>query len=97
MIYTSIESYLAAATAANARLQAIETLIDSLLLAAAEGATVANKSEYSLNDGQTTLRVVYKDVASIMASIKALEQMKARIINNSTGRMVQLRDGKNFI
>ena len=75
------------------RLNAIITALeDSALKAAANG----NISEYSLDDGQTKIRTVYRNAADVANAISAFETIRQRWINQLNGRHMRLVDSKNF-
>jgi len=71
----------------------ITALEDSALKAAANGSV----SEYSLDDGQTKIRTVYRNAAEVANAITAFETIRQRWINQLNGRQVRLVDSKNFI
>ncbi len=77
-------------------LAAIEAIIVTLLAAMAKAATTGNMSEYSLDDGQTKIKVVYKDLEAMQASFFALQRMKQYYINAANGRVWRAMDSKNF-
>ena len=70
----------------------IKALEDSALKAAASG----NVSEYSLDDGQTKIRTVYRNAEDVASAISAFETVRQRWINQLNGRQVRLVDSKNF-
>lgn len=70
----------------------ITALEDSALKAAASG----NVSEYSLDDGQTKIRTVYRNAEDVASAINAFETVRQRWINQLNGRQVRLVDSKNF-
>ena len=84
------------ATTRDARIAALDLIIDTLIAAMAKAATTANMEEYRLDDGQTKISVRYKDVQAISASITALERAKQMYLNRQNGRMSRLMDSKNF-
>jgi hypothetical protein len=75
---------------------AIDLIIDALLLTAAKAAAGDNISEYSLNDGQTIIKTVYKSSASIQQSIKDFESLKVmyqnRLNRSSITKLVASRN-----
>ncbi len=74
-----------------ARIDAIIVALDDSMLA---GALKANIEEYSLDDGQTKIKTVFRDVKSIENAITALERRKNRLINACVGYRYGLQDGK---
>ncbi len=78
------------------KIVAIDYIIDTLMDAILQAALVGDKQEYRLDDGQTKIQVVYKDVAALSASHMALIRMKQYYINAKNGRTTRLLDSKNF-
>ena len=81
---------------AEARLLAIDAIIDTMIAALAKAATTSNMKEYRIDDGQTKVSVTYQDVAAISAALGAMEKVKGRYVNRLNGRITQLRDQRNF-
>lgn len=94
--FDSCGLYIASCRSINAKLAAIDVIIDTLLVTAADSAGVADLSEYSLNDGQTIIRTIYKGTQAVMDAIMAFEKLKIYYQSKVTGRMVRLVDSKNF-
>lgn len=88
--------YIETATSLEDKIAKIDNIIDALFVTAAKAAANSNIQEYSLNDGQTTIRTVYRDANAVMASIQVYERMKAHYINKLNGRTVRLIDSQNF-
>ncbi len=95
--YTDEGIYLESCTTNQAKLVAINTIIDRLMAAAAGGAGNEGISEYWLDDGQTKIKKVYRSTASIFSAIQTFEQLKEMYINKINGRVVRLVDHRNFI
>jgi len=95
-IYDSAEIYISSATSTRSKITRIDAIIDALFTTALKAAENGDVTEYSLNDGQTTIRTVYKDAAAVMASIKSYEAIKQMYINQLNGRVFRLVDSKNF-
>lgn len=83
-------------TTLEARIQKIDTLIDSLLDVALTCITQGNIAEYEIDTGQTRNRVKYNSQAQIMASIDMYNKIRQQYINKLTPRKVRLVDSKNF-
>jgi len=97
MVYfESAGLYIASKTSAREKIAAIDQIIDSLLVTAADAASKDNIEEYQLNDGQTIIRTRYKNGAAIMASIRGFEELKTYYQNQINGNMVRLTDRSNF-
>ena len=97
--YVSCGIYLESSTSLKDRitktLQVINALENQRLSAALDGSK-SNIKEYSLDDGQTKIKTVYRDLVEINNAIIALEKELERMYNKLNGRMVRLTDGKNF-
>ena len=94
--YDSADIYISSATTLREKITRIDAVIEALETTALRAAATGNLSEYALNDGQTTIKTVYRDVNAVAASITAFETIKERYINRLNGRHVRLVDGKNF-
>lgn len=85
--------YVESATTLEARLERICQIIEGLeaqQLTMATG-TTQDISEYSINDGQVTIRTVYKSISEITSAIEYYEKAKQRIVNKLNGRQMALR------
>lgn len=77
---------------------AIDSIIEALLILAANEAGSDGVTEYSLNDGQVQIKTVKRGVNAIMQSIASFEKLKQYYIVKSRGtRMTRLVDGKTFV
>lgn len=70
----------------------IDTLIDAQIAATAD----PNKKEYKLDDGQTKISVMYRDIEAVAAAIIVWERTKQIYLNRYNGRMSRMVDSKNF-
>jgi hypothetical protein len=93
-IYLTCTDYIKCATSTQDKIEKINQIIDALEDSILEGALKANIEEYSLNDGQTTIKTVFRDISSIETAITALERRKNRLINKCVGYRYGLQDGK---
>lgn len=80
----------------EAKLAKIEAIITALEDTVLKSVGTGNISEYSLNDGQTVIRTVYRDVQSVIKDLQSLEMIRQRYINRINGHIVRLVDGKSF-
>lgn len=94
--YDSALVYIQSATSLQAKITAIDDIIDSLIIAATAGGGTGNIQEYSLNDGQTTIRTAYRNPNEIHAAISGFEQIRQRYVNRLNGRIYRAVDEKNF-
>lgn len=89
---------LASTTTIKVQLAAIDTIITTLLAAAAQSALSGNMKEYSFDDGMTKTKVEYKDVNAITASIKGLMALQQIYLQmpGMNSRVTRLLDSSNF-
>jgi hypothetical protein len=95
-VFDSADIYIQCTTDLRERIVRIDAIIDALETTALKAAATGNISEYSLNDGQTQIKTVYRSPKDVQASIDAFEMIKQRYINRLNGRVVRLVDSKNF-
>lgn len=81
---------------AQARIVKINTIIDTLLDAQLVFAADPNKQEYGLDDGQTKIKVTYRDLDAVAASIMQWEKVKSLYVNRVNGRVTRSLDSRNF-
>jgi hypothetical protein len=97
VIYDSAGLYLESKTTMAERVDAIQEIIDALILKAADATATANYEEYSLNDGQTQIRTRYRSVQDIEAAITVFDRLLQRYLNRLNGRAMRMVDSKNFL
>lgn len=97
MVYfDSAYKYIDCASTLREKITKIEAIISALEDTALKAAANDNITEYSLNDGQTIIRTVYKGADAVLRSIEAFEKIRQMYINRLNGRVMRLVDGKNF-
>lgn len=96
IVFDSAQLYIEEASGMKEKIVRIDDVINGLLHSALKSAETGNIGEYSLDDGQTKIRTVYKDVAQIYASINAFEKLKQTYVNRLNGRVTRLFDQRNF-
>ncbi|RDY57722.1 hypothetical protein [Flagellimonas nanhaiensis] len=94
MTYSTISAYVGSKSRARERIEAIELLIDSMMLRITEVAegTASTVDEYELNDGQVKIRTKYRSIEDVEKGIKSLLTLKHYYINKYNGRQTVLRD-----
>ena len=97
MEYT-ISQYLESKTTLQARIIAIDALIDSMILRVGEVVNGMNVSveEYQMDDGQMKIRTRYRNVKDVEDGVASLEKMKQMYVNRLNGRVFNLRDSRSF-
>lgn len=97
MVYFDSSSiYINSASDLRAKIVRCEAVIEALFVAAEKAAANEDISEYSLDDGQSKIKTVYKSAASVMAAIDVFQRQQQRYINQLNGRAVRMVDSKNF-
>jgi hypothetical protein len=95
-VYDSASIYVECATTLQDKITRIDAIITALETTALKMAANDNISEYSLNDGQTQIKTVYKGADAVMKSIQAFENLRQIYINRLNGRSMRLVDSKNL-
>ena len=80
------------------RIQAIEDIIDVMLIRMAEVAAGQNVpiDEYQLDDGQMKIRTSYRSPEDVAKAIEGFERTKQVFVNQYNGRVSYLRDSRSF-
>jgi len=96
IVFDSCSIYIRSQKTLLAKIQAIDAVIAALEDSALNMAGNDSIQEYSLNDGQTIIKTIYKGAIAIGNAIQVFEKIRQRYINEMQGSMVRLVDGKNF-
>lgn len=88
--------YVQSVTTLEAKIAAIDAIIDALEVQALNAAATQNLSEYQLNDGQTIIRQTYRGAQGIANAINQFESIKQRYLGRLNGRVFRAVDSKNF-
>lgn len=91
--FMSISEYLGTKTSITARIEAIDSLIDSILLKIADTVGNVDISEYQMDDGQMKVRTSYRSPQDAIKGIEALEKIKQMYLNQLNGRVTVFRGG----
>jgi len=94
--YNSEIDYIQSATTLTerlARVRAIQLQLEATLL---KSALNDNITEYSLDNGQSKMKTIYRGTEAITRGLTALDVIEQRILNQLNGRVVRLVDEKNF-
>lgn len=94
--FESIAGYLGTCSGNQAKIDALDAIIDSMLIAAATAAESAHLDEYWFDDGHVKIRTKYRNVTELQLGIKNMETLKQMYINRTVGRMVRRMDSSNF-
>lgn len=94
-VYTTCIDYIRCAQNTKDKIDRINSIIEALEDAELAQATLSgDKDEYSLDDGQTRIKTVFRSPKAIEDAITALEKRKQRLINSCVGYRYGLQDGK---
>lgn len=101
VIYESAFCYINSTTNIYDKIVKLDAIIYKLLETAMTAAEDDNISEYSLDDGQTKIRSVYKGADAVLRSIDGFEKIRNRYVTQynrvHTGSIFRLIDSKNLI
>jgi len=92
-VYINFVEYINCSTETKEKIARIDAIIALLEDAELNGAANADIEEYLLDDGQTRIKTIYRDIASIEKTIQALLRRKTRLQNQCVGYRYGLMDG----
>lgn len=90
-IYSSESEYIQSATTDSDKIVKIDTAISNLYDVVLTAVANEDVQEYSMDNGQTKIRKVYRSVKAVMQTIKALETMKTHYSNKLNGGIYNLQ------
>jgi hypothetical protein len=96
VIFDSIADYLGTCQDNQARVAALDKIIDQMLVTATAAAESGHLDEYWYDDGHIKIRMKYRNAKEVFDGIRSLEQIKQIYLNRITGRVSTLMDAKNF-
>ncbi len=91
-------AYIASRTGLQARIAAIDIIIDNNIILMGQQTTskAGGTGMYELDDGQIRIKVTYRSVKEILAINTGLEQMQQMYIRRLNGSLTVLRDKRTF-
>lgn len=92
-IYT-ISQYVESKESLLDKINAIQALIDAMILKGLDVVGSAEYEEYQMDDGQMKVRTRYRSIEDFNNGIKFLEQTKQRYVNRYNGRVGVMRGGQ---
>ena len=95
--FNSIADCIESQDSLDAKIATIDTIIDTLMTSVLKAVEKGSIQDYSLNDGQTVIRTVYRNPNDVIKSIELLERIKNTYISRKTGRAFRLIHGGNFM
>lgn len=96
MIVYSISGYIESCESLDAKITALQALIDSMLLKATEAIDDAGVASYMFDDGQVKITTNYRNFNEITLGIKNLERILQMYINKRNGHITVLRGRLNY-
>jgi hypothetical protein len=97
VVYDTCGLYFNSKTTARDRITAIEAVIDALMTTVLTSVGTANVTEFMLNDGQTTIKGVYRNPNEVISAVETLERVKQYYVNQINGRAHRAVEGKNLL
>jgi len=96
VVYDSSKIYIDGASDLCDKVVRINAIITALEDTALKSATNDDITEYSLDDGQTKIKTVYKGTDAVLNSIQSLIKLKEYYLNKLNGRQIRLVDSKSL-
>lgn len=92
----TIKEYIQSKESLDAKIAAIELLIDDMIVSMAEGIGNSGTASYSMDDGQMKVMTQYRSVNEIANGVRALEKMLQMYMNRRNGSVTILRGKLNY-
>lgn len=96
MVVYTISEYIESQSSIKAKIDAIQSLIDSMLSKAIEAVDNSGTAEYLLDDGQVRIQTKYRSAVEVSKGIERLESILQMYINRHNGRATVLRGRLNY-
>ncbi len=92
----TISEYIQSKTSLDAKIAAIDLLIDNMIASAADAIDNSGTASYSFDDGQMKVMTQYRSVDEVMKGIQSLEKIKQIYVNRRNGNITVLRGRLNY-
>jgi hypothetical protein len=92
----TIKEYIQSKESLDAKIAAIELLIDDMIVSMAEGIGNSGTASYSIDDGQMKVMTQYRSVNEIANGVRALEKTLQMYMNRRNGSVTILRGKLNY-
>lgn len=92
----TVTEYIQSKTSLDAKILAIEVLIDAMILSSVEYVENSGTLSYSMDDGQMKVSTQYRSVQEITNGIRGLERILQLYINRRNGNLTVLRSRLNY-
>jgi hypothetical protein len=96
VIFQSVAEYIDSCTSLDAKIAAMDAVIDKLMIASIAAAESGHIDEYWFDDGHVKIRSKYRNPADMQASITSFERLRQMYINRKYGYVTRLMDQSNF-
>lgn len=96
-IFQSAEIYIQSSENLKDKICRIEAIIKALEDKALTAIVDEDVMEYTLDDGQTKIKTIFRGVGSILRAIQGYEQLLQMYANRFNGRITVLRDRNSQI
>lgn len=96
VVFDSAAIYVESKKTAREKIIAIDAIIDALLSTALKAASAGDVTEFSLDDGQSKVKTIFRSPMEVMKSIEAFKMLKQEYMNTVNGRVMRMIDGKSF-
>ena len=90
--YNNPQEYISSSMTPEQRIARISAVIVALENAMITGATTANMEEFSFDDGQSKIMTKYRNPSEMVNTLKTLDAILNRLINQMHSRRFILRD-----
>jgi predicted signal transduction protein with EAL and GGDEF domain len=94
--YNNFKEYIQSQSTLDAKILAIEALIDEMLLNTIDTIGDSGTMSYSLDDGQMKVLTQYRSAKEITAGVLSLEKLKNIYVGRRDGNITILRGGLNY-
>lgn len=95
-VYYTVREYIQSRESLEAKITAIESLIEASLLESVDFVGDSGTAEYSLDDGQMKVTTRYRSMKEVFSGVDALEKLLQRYVNRLNGSVTVLRGRLNY-
>ena len=93
--YDTEQLFLESATDLKAQITQVDLVISGLISAAIAATSDQDLEEYSLDDGQTKIKIRSRTPAQLSVAVMQWKVIKQMLVNQVNGRAVRLMDSKS--
>lgn len=96
VVFEKASDYFRSCSDNRTMITAIDAVITALIVASAAAAESGHIQEYWFDDGQVKIRNNFRNPADIPGAIQAYRRLRNDLVQENTGRIIKLIDGKNL-